>query len=338
MNTDIDIIIWVQKLFGLESEPFFGFFTGIGTGEITVLVIALVFWLGGTTIGYRALILNTLGGYVNSFIKTLTVQPRPYYITDRYQALIGSSGLGMPSGHAQRAATVWGSIAYSAKHYAVAILAGVFIFFTGLSRIYYGLHTPTQVLVGWLIGFIIVFVAVRIEQPFLKWFRGLNIWPQVGLVILVVGLLFGADYVIVNTMEASFEVPTEWSERFEIVEGAEAAREGKEPDEFKLFEKPSIADVGMPLSVGLCGLYFLHYSTFEITSNRQRIANILMGIVVSLCYWVPFYAIEILGDGTFAELILDFLSPVLITIVVPLLAERVIRLLPERAKKAASEI
>ncbi|MCT7356449.1 phosphatase PAP2 family protein [Streptomyces sp. 15-116A] len=77
-----------------------------------------------------------------------------------------------PSGHAMTATVVCGLLLWLVHHYGVSralwrtalVLAAVSVTGVGLTRVWLGVHWPTDVLGGWLIGALVVAVAIWIHR------------------------------------------------------------------------------------------------------------------------------------------------------------------------------
>jgi hypothetical protein len=99
--------------------------------------------------------------WANASLKSLFKQPRPYNLEPSV-GLAGESSYGFPSGHAQTTLVL--SLPLSSwaasvkKNYFLLIRAGAvfFILLIGFTRLYLGVHFPTDLAGGWLSGGVIL--------------------------------------------------------------------------------------------------------------------------------------------------------------------------------------
>ncbi|HEX7049379.1 MAG TPA: phosphatase PAP2 family protein [Longimicrobiales bacterium] len=134
--------------------------TSLGNGAVlaTMVVIVSVFlWLTHHRYSVFFLLFAVLGGLVlNSALKDLFDRPRPSVV--EWATMVGSTSF--PSGHAMSAMIAYGSVAYLVGRLeptptlrrATWILAAVLILLIGISRIYLGVHYPSDVLAGYVAG------------------------------------------------------------------------------------------------------------------------------------------------------------------------------------------
>lgn len=140
-------------------DSFFGTLAWLG-GTGYLYLIPLVIWSIDYRQGVRILVLITLTLYLNSLIKDIVALPRPYLVDPRIVSA-GEHGYSFPSGHAQLVMVYWGMLAAWAARRWFWCVAAFFIVFTGLSRPYLGVHYPSDVIVGWALGALTLWIYWR---------------------------------------------------------------------------------------------------------------------------------------------------------------------------------
>jgi undecaprenyl-diphosphatase len=135
--------------------------TALGTGTVVVMVVAvaaLFLWL--TRHKHSAallLVTTTIGIVINGMLKDVFHRARPEFFPWGTDAITSS----FPSGHAMSAAIVYGTVAYLAARLqrsraARALTIGsaiILIALISLSRIYLGVHYPSDTFAGIIVGF-----------------------------------------------------------------------------------------------------------------------------------------------------------------------------------------
>lgn len=168
----LDVIRTLQHYQNPILDNLMRLFTAVGTEEAYMAVVCWLYWCGQRTLGRNLSVVLLLGGIVNSDLKQFFSHPRPFELDSSLQ-LVGTSGYGFPSGHAQTAVLFWGYLGTKTQwrlKYAVVV---PMILLIGLSRIYLGVHFPTDVLAGWLIGLVILMPLLMLESRFWGWVRSL---------------------------------------------------------------------------------------------------------------------------------------------------------------------
>lgn len=141
-------------------DTLFSVITELG-GETLFLVTALVlFWCVDKLQGYYLMAVGFLGTLCNQFLKIACRVPRPWVqdpdFTIVEAARAEATGYSFPSGHSTSSVGTFGVIAREAKNKwvrAAAIAACVLVPF---SRMYLGVHFPSDVLVGAAIPLIFI--------------------------------------------------------------------------------------------------------------------------------------------------------------------------------------
>jgi hypothetical protein len=142
----------------------------LGSPALYVVLIPFLFWCVDEKQALRLGLLLLFSAWLNSSLKMLFKQPRPYQL-DRGVARAYESGAsaqyGLPSGHAQHSLALALGLASWKKKAAFFALPAAFLI--ALSRLYLGVHFPTDLLAGWFLA-LLVCALERLLSPFLEAF------------------------------------------------------------------------------------------------------------------------------------------------------------------------
>jgi membrane-associated phospholipid phosphatase len=166
-----------------------------GTELGYLAILPMIYWCVDKRRGLRVAVLVFLSTAVNLRLKLAFAQPRPYDL-DPSVGMARESTFGLPSNHAQTTAVLGGSAApLFRKPWGLAIAIALPLL-VGLSRIYLGVHFPTDVLAGWALGAAIVgldlLVGDRIEAALAEMRETLAL-AAVAAVALGMNVLTGKD-------------------------------------------------------------------------------------------------------------------------------------------------
>ena len=188
LNWGIAVILWAQHFSPALDLPF-KFFTFLGTEDFLLLAVPFVYWCINRQYGARLIALFLVSTYAVSYIKVVVNEPRPFTVDPRIKMLDSVHDAAFPSGHTQGAVVVWGYLASAVKHRWFTILAIVMIVFIPLSRIYLGVHYPTDLLGGYVIGGLFLLGSIWFLEPIEAWLAKKGMWWQIGLTVLVTTLV-----------------------------------------------------------------------------------------------------------------------------------------------------
>lgn len=128
-----------------------------------ISIVPAVYWCIHRRKGAELGLLILGSTFINLWIKQLLAWPRPYEIIPSI-GLAYESTYGMPSGHSQLSVVFWAyAVQFFPKKWRIPVLVGAPLL-VGFSRIYLGVHFPSDVLGGYLIG-IVFFVLFRLLSP-----------------------------------------------------------------------------------------------------------------------------------------------------------------------------
>jgi undecaprenyl-diphosphatase len=150
----------------------------IGSPEILPLIIvAFLLLTQKRRASLEAFIMFIASGATVFVLKHLIQAPRPGMVDPSIIQYVVETGHGMPSGHALTSFVVLGWIwlkgrkSWGSKSGILSAALWLFVFLIGLSRVYLGVHYPSQVLAGWGIGAVMLAVLWWVDARF---FSGRN--------------------------------------------------------------------------------------------------------------------------------------------------------------------
>ncbi len=156
-------------LYFLESirNPVLDFLFSIVTlcGEETVFMAIgmIVFWCVSKHEGYYLLCIGFLGTVLNQFLKMLFRIPRPWVKDPSFpiveSAREAATGYSFPSGHTQSSIGLFGGIARWNRGRVLRAVMITLCVLVPLSRMYLGVHTPTDVLASTGIALLLILVG-----------------------------------------------------------------------------------------------------------------------------------------------------------------------------------
>lgn len=114
----------------------------------------------------KILLINSLGSSIlNNLFKQIFSRTRPLEFMQ-----VKQGGLSYPSGHSMVTMSLYLSIAYILskdiedlnKKRKIYICSIIYIFLMGISRLYLGVHWPTDIIGGYIMGYILYYLSIKI--------------------------------------------------------------------------------------------------------------------------------------------------------------------------------
>jgi membrane-associated phospholipid phosphatase len=157
---DVAVLSWLHAHHTPLLDAIMDGVTPLGTGSVVVVVVgvaSLFLWHTEHKVSARLLLAATVGNILlNGVLKLIYHRPRPTLFEWQTTAVSSS----FPSGHAMSATVVYGTVAYLVirlqTHHWSRVLTGsaavLIVLLICLSRLYLGVHYPSDVIGGIIVG------------------------------------------------------------------------------------------------------------------------------------------------------------------------------------------
>ena len=190
LDWGIEVVLWCQQFSPALDLPF-KILTFLGNLEFFLVFMPLIYWCVDRRTGARLLVLFLLSASLNAIAKVIADQPRPFQYDNRVLQLAHAGGGGLPSGHTQGAVVVWGYLASQIRSANFRMAAGFLMIAVPVSRLYLGVHFPTDLLGGYIMGAALLLAYLRCAPKVETWLAAKGvIWQTLAAAILPILLLF----------------------------------------------------------------------------------------------------------------------------------------------------
>ena len=165
INPQIDFLLFLQNIrmsgFDIFNNLFLSI-TIIGEFWLPMVICAVVYWCIDLRAGIYLFSLTTLNMFFAHLFKMIACVYRPWVLSDKIKpvekALAIAAGYSFPSGHSAQASATLGGLAFLLrKNFWFILVLILLVLLVGFSRLWLGVHTPQDVVVGICIGFSLVF-------------------------------------------------------------------------------------------------------------------------------------------------------------------------------------
>ncbi len=190
---DIDILLFLQEFrngAGAILADFFAKMTFLSELNSTIVIMAVIYWCISKDFGTYLLMGWSGNRLVNGTLKVTACVYRPW-IRDARIIPYGNSkatatGYSFPSGHSMNAASVFGGVSVRKDMPGILrIVTGVIVVLICFSRVFVGVHTPQDVLVGAAAGILVMSLTVKL----MDWLRE---HPEKDMLVMWIGILLAA--------------------------------------------------------------------------------------------------------------------------------------------------
>jgi glycerophosphoryl diester phosphodiesterase/membrane-associated phospholipid phosphatase len=142
--------------------------TFLGDEEFYLLGFPVLYWAISRRLGIRLGVMLLLTAGINSIGKLVPASPRPAFLDPTLER-VPEATFGIPSGHSQNGAAIWGLLAASLRRWWATVGAVALIAAIGWSRIHLGAHFLEDVLIGWTLGAVLLGLYLWLEAPVRRW-------------------------------------------------------------------------------------------------------------------------------------------------------------------------
>lgn len=186
---DIDILLALQQFregAGACLTEFLRKMSFIGEMNVVLIIVGMIYWCVSKEFGNYLLMGWSGNRIVNGLLKVTLCAYRPWIRDARMipdaEAMATATGYSFPSGHSMNAASLYGGGAIRKELPRVLrIVLGLIAVLIAFSRIFLGVHTPQDILVGLAAGVLVMGLTGKL----LKWIEA---HPGKDLLVMGVGI------------------------------------------------------------------------------------------------------------------------------------------------------
>ena len=313
---DYEYLLWLQDLrdgfFGGALDDFGNWLCNLNVSPWPLMAAALVYWLINKRGGCYWFMNFALSYLANVLIKLSFCIYRPWFIDSRIQPAGNlkstTSGYSFPSGHTTLALSIYGPLSvwqWKSRKW-LSILAVVPILLTLFYRNFLGVHTPQDVVVGFICTIITMFLSYKLFEYLEK--KNKKAHTIMLIITFVVSILIWL-YITFKPY------PMDYIDGKIIADPAKGIADGYEC-------------LGMLLGFAIAWFIERHYVNFQVPNiNIKKSKKAILIILLAIIATVPVYfvhqnlgaAISPVVGSLWAKFIPKFIEFVYILVIVPII-------------------
>ena len=198
MGIDIQYLLFLQGIRNATGGVFNEFFNALSKFAVDILPFLpfVVFWSVNKKLGNRFFCTYFFSELLNSVVKLTVCAYRPWIRSDLVEpagdSKTAATGYSFPSGHTVSATTNYGTViaAQKDKRKWLAVLCAVLILLTAFSRNFLGVHTPQDVLIGFLEGCLMIWIIGKLQDKVSGNDKLLDILTLAGLFVVAAVIVY----------------------------------------------------------------------------------------------------------------------------------------------------
>lgn len=189
---------------------FMTFISALGTEEFFLLALPVVYWCVNKQLGRQLGYFFLASALINNVLKNLFRQPRPFWLMPSIQRS-DIEGFGLPSGHVQNVTTVILILAAHVRRGWFWLSGLFFIFLMGLSRLYLGVHSLQDIILGFVIGLLLFGIFIAWQQLFYERYSNQILGRRL-LIMILVPIILAAVYIGLFFIVGPADTSVSWAE------------------------------------------------------------------------------------------------------------------------------